>query len=128
MAVVNIGGTRYGYIDKNGKETIELKYDGAWDFSNGLARIRKGVKCGYVNKDGKEVIAPKYDGVGKFINGFARVRNGYEYFFIDKNGNEIKEPEGISIEGISENMIILKIKNKPFLFSLEEFVKLYQNE
>lgn len=53
---------KFGYVDKSGKWVIEPKYDSAWEFSNGLARVAIGsgesAKEGYINRDGKYVWEP----------------------------------------------------------------------
>lgn len=47
---------KYGYIDKKGKEVIELKYDDAGSFSEGIAPVRKDGKWCYIDKTGKIVL------------------------------------------------------------------------
>ena len=48
----------YGYIDREGKEVIPLIYDGAFNFSEGLARVAiedsGKEKCGYIDTTGKD--------------------------------------------------------------------------
>ena len=66
----------YGYIDKNGKEVIPFKYEEAYNFSEGLAAVRKNYKWGFINKRGKNVTAFKYDIVESLCEGIACVRIG----------------------------------------------------
>lgn len=47
-----------GYIDKTGKEVIKLKYVTAYDFSDGLALVKKG-KFLVINKKGKVILKQK---------------------------------------------------------------------
>ena len=49
------------------------KYDGVWDFQEGLAQVVLNGKWGFVNEKGEEVVPPKYDDVWNFYDGFARV-------------------------------------------------------
>jgi len=49
---------KYGYIDKTGKIVIEPKFDNAWSFSEGLARVKIDDKDGYIDKTGKYVWEP----------------------------------------------------------------------
>jgi len=46
---------KWGFIDKTGKEVIELKYDELLDFDNGLAMVKLNNKWGFIDKTGKEV-------------------------------------------------------------------------
>lgn len=70
------GTDKYGFVTVTGKEIVAPVYDGAEDFSDGMAVVRRitdkyvlnGVsytdsKLGFVDKTGKELIAPIYDKV-----------------------------------------------------------------
>jgi len=48
--------SKWGYIDKTGKLTIEPQFDSARDFSEGLAWAGKGGKYFFINGVGKIVI------------------------------------------------------------------------
>jgi len=64
--------TKYGFIDKTGKEIIPLKYDSAENFSNDIAYI--GVKVndiilyGIIDKTGKEITDLKFYGFKPYSN------------------------------------------------------------
>ena len=45
---------KWGFIDKNGKVVIPLKYSGLYDFREGLARVVLNDKYGYIERDGTE--------------------------------------------------------------------------
>ena len=70
---------KYGYIDKNGKVVIDFKYDFASEFSEGLARVKKGEKYGYIDKNGNVVIDFIYDDADNFSDGLARVKQVIKY-------------------------------------------------
>ncbi len=98
---------KYGYIDNTGNEVIPLIYDGAGDFSEGMAPVRirdknKG-KYGYIDKTGKTVISPKYDDTGDFSEDLAPVKLNGKYGYIDKKGKTVILPKydnaGIFCEG-----------------------------
>ena len=82
--------SKYGHIDKNGKEVIPLIYDYVSTFSEGLARVGKDGKYGCIDKTGKEVIPFIYDDIEYFNDeGLARVKKNGKYGFVDKTGKEI---------------------------------------
>jgi len=107
-----------GYIDRNGKVVLEPKYDGASQFSEGLARvsvgrdtiISEGFSQGFIDENGTVVIQPQWDVVSYFSEGLAAVgfdqtktsfklgnktlytsasHPWYRWGFIDKNGKVI---------------------------------------
>lgn len=47
---------KYGYINKNGEEVLELVFDNASDFENSLAYIEKDGKGYFINKKGKKQV------------------------------------------------------------------------
>ena len=65
---------KYGFIDKSGKVVIELQFDDAGYFSEGLACVEKDDKYFFIDKSGKVVIEPQFDEVGDFSEGLAKVR------------------------------------------------------
>lgn len=66
---VKVGGN-WGYIDKTGKIIINLQFDGAWSFSEGLALVEIGKRQGYIDKTGKFIINPQFSGPGNFLKGW----------------------------------------------------------
>lgn len=67
------GPVKYGFVNKNNKLVIPLKYDDARSFNEGMASVKKGYLWGYVNTTGKEVVPFKYDFAHEFKNGFGVV-------------------------------------------------------
>lgn len=84
---------KWGYINKKGEQVIDFNFDGASEFSEGLAAVSKKLKAdyvdekngkhlipspfskgGYIDKTGKYVIPPQFDSVWSFSEGLARVR------------------------------------------------------
>ena len=75
----------WGFVNKEtGKEVIPYKYDGAKDFSEGLAAVKLNGKWGYIDDTGKEVIPLKYDNAWRFSNGLAEVKLNGKWGCIDK--------------------------------------------
>ncbi len=71
-------GTRYGYINRSGKEVIPPKFNNARHFSGGLAAVKVRSQWGYIKTDGSFAIQPKYEDAAPFINGLALVQTGFD--------------------------------------------------
>lgn len=69
--------TKWGFIDKSGKEIIPAIYESAGFFSEGLAAVGKDGKFGFVDKIGKVIAPCVYDDAeDSFRNGFVTVAKG----------------------------------------------------
>lgn len=91
------GKSEVNLINTSGK--ILAKYNEIHEFSEGLARVKKGKKYGYINTSCKEVISPKYFKAGDFHEGLASIKvkkgfrfTGYEY--INTKGDIVITPIG----------------------------------
>ena len=110
----------WNIIDESGnvKATFEAKY--AYEFSDGLARIKTQeyknnewvTGEGYIDPSGKIVIPCIYDKTADFVDGRAWVRKKGEkkYTLIDKSGNEIPTKGytkvGYIMEGYSDRIAV----------------------
>lgn len=90
---------KWGYLDEKGALAIPFDYDGAHDFSEGLAAVQKEVdgeyKWGFINPQGEEVIPFKFTKEpDDFHDGFAIVRklNG-KRTFVKKDGSTVNMEE-----------------------------------
>jgi DNA-binding transcriptional regulator/RsmH inhibitor MraZ len=93
-----------GYIDRNGRIVIQPQFEGASDFSEGLAVIatsKNGYREGYIDETGRIVIRPKFDRATGFSEGLAAVGFGefrlhgggnHRWGFIDKSGRLVISP------------------------------------
>jgi hypothetical protein len=98
---------KWGYIDKTGRLIIPFTFDGAGNFSDGLAAVDMKEKTGYIDKTGKVVIPPRFIAGFPFSEGLAMViirRSGqiertplYKYGYIDKSGNVVIQPPDAKI-------------------------------
>jgi hypothetical protein len=52
LAAVKLN-SKWGFIDKTGREVIPRKYDEAHDFSEGLAAVKQNSKWGFIDNTGK---------------------------------------------------------------------------
>lgn len=88
-----VSKTLWGYIDKTGKIIVDLKYEEASEFRDGMAKVKENGKYGYIDKTGKMIIAAKYADGYYFKNGYAEVKETSDgkRFYIDKTGREFRE-------------------------------------
>jgi hypothetical protein len=99
LATVNIGGVnnpqygfqggKWGFIDKTGNIAIDLIYDGALVFNEGLASVKKGELVGVIDATGKTIVPFNYQEIGVFSEGIAYFVKDNLYGFIDKTGKII---------------------------------------
>jgi hypothetical protein len=81
-----------GFVDNKGQIVIEPMFEGASDFSDGLALVQKSSneKIGYIDKTGKFIIQPNYDKANSFSDGLAAVfineLEDSKHGYIDKTG------------------------------------------
>lgn len=76
----------YGYCDSlSGKIKIDCKFDSAYNFVKGLARVMINNRFGFINTQGILKIPAEYDHAADFSEGFAAVKKNQKYFFIDQN-------------------------------------------
>lgn len=82
---------KYGYIDKTGQLSIDLQFDYAWEFQEGLASVSKEDEFGndvsfYINEKGQAVFPYEYLSCHEFIGGYAKVYAQHrKYFVINKD-------------------------------------------
>jgi hypothetical protein len=103
--------TRFGFLDRSGKEVIRPVFHDAKSFSEGLAAARVGALWGYIEPSGVFKITPRFEAtriglnrtedaeIGSFGQGLAFVWAGNGYGFIDKTGsfvtgNDFEEADG----------------------------------
>lgn len=86
---------KWGYIDVSGKTVVNFIYDGASDFSEGVAAVydKNGVKL--IDKTGKIIVnKPQYVEAKGFERGIAAVKDKKgKWGYIDKTGKEVVKPQ-----------------------------------
>lgn len=97
FTISHIGG-KWGFVTEMGYEVTSLKYDLAYDFSEGLALVNHGGtydgfriiggEWGFVNPEGQEIIPIIYERANSFSEGLASVRLNGKYGYINKYGKE----------------------------------------
>ena len=104
--------SKVGFVDKTGKVVIPAKYDQAWDFSNGFARVCKNDKWGFIDQTGKEIIAIQYAGAGDFCEGFAAVVKNGKCGYIDQAGKEVIPFIYDEVSGFSQGLAAVEKSGK----------------
>ena len=96
MAPVMSKSSKWGFIDKDGKEVIAPQYDGIdgsfagpYGFSEGLAGMKKGKNWGFITKTGTVAIPFTYDEIRPFSEGLAGVLKGSKWGFINGSNKTI---------------------------------------
>jgi hypothetical protein len=121
---------KYGFIDLDGREFIELKYDYADIFREDLAFVCVGNKCGYIDKTGKEVIPLEYEKYkdSYFSNGIAPVKLNGKYGFINKIGKVIIpiKYDGVLYNFDKDGFASVKIGNT--IFNIDKKGNEYKDE
>jgi len=113
---VNLGD-KYGFIDTTGKIAIEVRFEGAMAFSEGMAAVKINGKWGFIDATGKVIIEPQYYySPESFSEGIAVVMAQEAVFgAIDKTGKYAVEPkygELIFSEGVSPAQIVTELNQK----------------
>jgi hypothetical protein len=83
---------KFTYTDAGGRIITEQRFDGARDFSEGLAPVQVNKLWGYIDKSGKSIILPRFDDAQSFSEGLARVREYDRWGYIDKSGVYVVRP------------------------------------
>lgn len=108
------GEDTWGFVDRNGKPVVPLKYEGVADFSECLATVWVNDKAGVINTKGRMVVRPRFDSIGSFSEGFAVIQDGdfrfasTRYGYIDKTGKVVIEPQFSSADDFSEGLAVVQ--------------------
>jgi hypothetical protein len=105
---------KYGFIDKNGKVVIPIKYDDARDFTMGLAIVgitnaNQVMKFGVIDNSGKIIFQPKYDGMISFSEGMSGFRIGSKWGFLNSFGKEIVEAKYDDVNSFHDGLAAVKL-------------------
>ena len=100
---------------ENGSVITPCSWDGAFDFHEGLARVKKEDKMGFIDMTGKMVIPYQWRIAGDFSEGLAMVKDDYGEYFIDRTGDiVINCPSDYSLGGDSfhEGLVVVERDGK----------------
>jgi hypothetical protein len=94
---------KIGFIDGQGKEVIEDKYDGAiLNNCEKLVAVKFNGLWGFIDKNGKFVIIPQYKDTNGFKDGLAYVRDERFEGYINTDGKYIWKQAIVKDKKISE--------------------------
>lgn len=118
----------YFYVYKTGKKAFDGKYDSAYPFENGYARVGKksgdGYLYGMIDKTGKEVIPCKYKNLYSLSEGLALIQVEDTYGFVDLHGKSTFDVENEEVKQLVQQ----KIKEKEEKKKAEEKKKREEEE
>ncbi len=82
-------GIVYGFIDTTGDVIIQPRFEQAWRFENGTARVMVQEKQGLINKAGEFIVRAEYDKV--YIPSSQRilVKQAGKYLFLNMQGDRV---------------------------------------
>ncbi len=82
---------KFGFIDKNNHIVIPPKFDYAYDFHNGLAKVEINGKWGYINRKG-QLVTQLFDKISDFNDqGLAIAQNNGKYALVSRSGKVISK-------------------------------------
>ncbi len=87
------GGGKWGYLGKNWKIRIKVRFDDARDFTNGVAAVRIGQKWGFIDKSGRLVIKPVYADADDMDDPLAMVTLDGKVGYINRAANQGVTPQ-----------------------------------
>jgi hypothetical protein len=103
---------KYGYIDRTGQYIIPPQFDGANNFSEGLAAVWIYGKWGYIDRTGEYTIAPQFDWAGNFSEGLVSATiDNIKYEYIDPSGQNIICPQFNYANNFSEGLAAVRIED-----------------
>lgn len=83
LAAVSEGPDRWIFIDRDGRQAIGAAFDGAREFTSGVAPAAVQGKWGYIDRQGRFLVSPRFDRAYSFNEGYAVVRQGDERGFLE---------------------------------------------
>ncbi len=90
LAAVKIGQL-WGYVNRDGVLVIAPQFEGAKDFSKGMAVIEirssgSPYLYGFIDRSGTSVLPPRFESANTFSEGLAVVGDDKRYWYIDHEG------------------------------------------
>lgn len=93
---------RCGYTDKHGEIVIKCKYEIAFPFEDGIAKVSKDGKFGFINSDGKEILPINYEEVTLWGDGIYRIKSGDKYGLFSITDGILQKPQYTCISKLNQ--------------------------
>lgn len=97
-----------GFVDRNLKVLVALKFDELYDMSEGMAAFGEKGKLGFIDKEGRVIVPAKYKSVAPFKEGVARVLNADGWGFIDQSGKTVISHQYKDASSFSEGAALVR--------------------
>ena len=96
--------SKWGFMDRTGKVVINPQFDGAYDFSDGLACVKAGNRYGFIDTKGQYAINPQFETTDRpdwpcrgFSEGVAPIRlSRNRTVYIDRTGKTVIDAQSSS--------------------------------
>ena len=106
---------KYGFIDKNGKEIVEAKFDNViLNNSESLVAVKFNGLWGFIDKKGEFIIIPQYKETKGFKDGLAFVKDENFEGYINTQGKYIWKQAVVKnqkTEHASQQKAVSNVKN-----------------
>jgi len=116
---------KYGAINKDGDEIIEIIYDSIEELDDGGAMISLDGSFGIINSQGKLITPIKYDSIGYFSDNMIQVCMDHKYGFVRAdNGEEVIPPiydeasdyfNGLSLARLGDKWGVINISGESIM-------------
>jgi hypothetical protein len=97
----------YGYFDKRGNVAIEPQFSSAYDFENGLARVKVDTTWSVIDTAGQLLFPPRFDQVSLFQDSTIRAKLNNKYGLLKAMGDTMLPFEYDFIGPFSNNLTII---------------------
>ena len=103
---------KIGYKDENFITVIQPKYDDAWNFTEGLAKVKLKERFGFIDEKGKVIIPIQYTDADGFYDGLSSVEIDKKRGYIDKTGKIVIPAKYDRWSIFRDGMAVVKLDTK----------------
>jgi hypothetical protein len=100
--------SRAGYIDRDGRVAIPMRYSMTFPFYNGFARVIQDKKYGFIDEQGAMVGKPGFDDAHDFSEGLAAVKIGDKWGYVGIDGRMVIDAIFDIAESFSEGLAVAR--------------------
>ncbi|MGB0368525.1 MAG: WG repeat-containing protein [Flavobacteriales bacterium] len=96
-----------GFINADGKMKIEPKFEGAKDFTCGLAKVKSG-GWSFIDANGNMVTPPAADSYGRYSDDLVYAKKDGKVGFVDKKGSWVVKPTFEKVRDFNNGLAAVK--------------------